>query len=670
MAAGRGGSGGRADTDGGAGGNAGVVDGDAGAGGNAGVVDGSGGDGGAGGVGGDGGGMAIGNGGGGAPTSGSLAPPCINKLYDRTISLGASPILINIVMSDPDTPADELEVSAVSSNALLVRSDQDILIDGTGATRTVYVAPLPNKVGQTTITLTVSDGELESSSSLELTVTDSPIMSGLYDTGSVKNVPVSLFNINVSDDLTAGADIDVTATSSNVTLLPDAGIDIVNDGPIRNFTLNFAADQIGTTTVTVTADDDDPESAATTVSFEVTVVETPVTDTELVSRASDPGPIGDGYSYDPSFSSEGRYVAFTSNASNLVPADDSGQDVFVWDRLAKTVKRVTSGMGYGWASAISGDGEMVAFLTDVPLTLDDDNSDTDVYVVDLVSDLPELVTPGSPAGGTVSLRPAISHDGRYVVFSTGLGLVEADTNDAPDVYSRDRMLGTTTRVSVSSSGAQAEGSSALSVSISADGSQVVFDSAAKDLIDGVTDPDARYDVFLHGGGATRRLSQNPLTLEPANADSFSAALSADGSVVVFASNASNLIDCDDNPTSDVFAYVLATDTIELVSVPSDEFPAGSEASLPMVSGDGRYVLFQADAWTPTGVGGYHTYVRDRLAGTTKLVDRSFSGHRPNSESAAATISADGAFVAFSSGADNIVLFDDNLAYDVFVQPRP
>ncbi len=631
----QGGSSGRAETDGGAGGHGGLDD-------------------------------VAGIGGGGAPGIGP-APPCISALYDLTIPYGSTASYITVTLSDPDTPLGKLELSAVSSNTALVRSDEDIQLDGSNGQFWFDVTP-GFSTGKTTITLTVSDGELQSSSSFELTVTDSPILFGAFDTGSVKNVPLS-FTIDVADDLTPADEVNVTATSSNTTLLPDAGIDIVNYG-WRILTFNFAADQTGTSTVTLTADDDDPESSTTTVSFRVTVIEAPVNETELVSRASNPGPIGNYYSGQASFSSDGSYVAFASSASNLVPADDSGSDAFVWDRQNQSIQRVSPGIGQSYSPVLSADGTTLAFSADSQILPGDSDDMIDIYVVDLDSNLPELVSvrddEGPEVPGGHNDYPAISQDGRFVSFTSYASLVDGDDNGKGDIYVRDRELGTTTRVTVSSSGIGANDSTFQS-SISADGALIAFDSLATNLIDGDVDTAENFDVFLHSEDETRRLSQNPETLEPGNGTSGFPGVSADGSVVVFDSTASNLIGCDENGRRDIFAYVVASDTIELVSVPSDEFPAGAESIRPAVSGDGRYVVFQAAA---PAIPNAHIYVRDRDLGTTKRVDRSYSGHYPNYEGMYPAISGDGASIAFVSGADNIVLFDDNLAADVFVVPWP
>jgi hypothetical protein len=632
-------------------------------------------DGGQGGNGGASGDGASGLGGGGASGSGGGAPPCVSALSDLTVPLGEnSSAYIPVAIDDPDTPVEELVLSAVSSNAVVVRSNEDIQIEGSGGRRYVNIAPRQS-TGKTTITLTVSDGELQSSSIFELEVTNLPIVTGLFDMGSVKNVPLR-FAVQVSDDITPQSDIEVSATSSNLTLLPEAGIDIWDDGYARSFTLTFAPDQTGTTIVTVTARDDSPNALATIANFQVTVVEAAATEAELVSRAGESGPIGDSYSDTASLSSDGHYVAFVSRATNLVLGDDSGADAFVWDRLEKTIRRVTPGLGDSTRPVISGDGQTVAFQNDVALVLEDADDASDVYAIDPLSNLPELVSvrddEGPELAGGLAYAPiSLSDDGRFVSFTSNAPLVEGDDNGKADIYERDRSLGTTTRMSVSSTGIQANEDS-FQASMSADGEKVVFESQATNLIDGFTDPDSAYDIFLRSDGLTRRVSQNPESLEHGNGDSNGARLSADGSVVVFDSSASNLIGCDENAERDVFAYVVDGGAIELISVPLDGLAAGSMSFGAAVSGDGRYVVYQSRT-DLTGVAfdaGYHVYVRDRFEGTTKLVDRPYAGHYPNGMGFNPAISADGEFVAFTAIADNIVLYDDNFWHDVFVVPRP
>ncbi len=613
---------------------------------------------GAGADGGSGGDGARGIGGKGAAGTSNSAPPCISAFRDLTLVWRGSAD-IPFTISDPDTPNDELELNAVSDNPVLVDTFE---FSGEGTMR-VLKPKLRDDPEPANITVTVSDGEFQSSSTFELRVTHAPILDGLFDRGTVKNVPLH-FTIGVNDDDTEFGEPVVSATSDNTALLPNDGIDIGASGALRAFTLNPALDQVGTAKITVRATDVDDNM--TEGSFELTVVEAPANDAELVSRASNDGAIGNSSSYDPSLSSDGRYFAFSSGASNLVPNAGVGYGAFVGDHLAKSIRMVTSGLEPGNGTVISDHGNIVAFVTPARMVLADDDDAPDVYVVDLGTDLAELVSVAESEGlellgGETMWPPALSFDGSFVAFSTNVPLVAEDDNDRYDIYVRDRNPGTTNRV------VDTGDSFGTQVSISADGAKVVFASTARNLIDGVTDPEEFGDVFLRTDSETKRLSQNPQTLEPANADSSVPELSTDGTVVVFESMATNLIGCDENPSSDIFAYDLESNTIELVSVVSDEFPIGSQARSPAVSGDGRYVVFESLG--PTLTAGYHTYIRDRMDRTTKRIDRSYSGHFAE-DSYAAAISADGRFVAFTSESDNILLLDDNSSTDVFVAPRP
>ena len=206
--------------------------------------------------------------------------------------------------------------------------------------------------------------------------------------------------------------------------------------------------------------------------------------------------------------------------------------------------------------AISSDGAFVAFSTDQDgLVAGDVNGEQDVVVRDLVAGVTELASvdsSGAQADGASS-DPAISADGRYVAFtSVATNLVAGDTNGRADVFVRDRQTGTTTRVSLDSGGGEAD-ADCLHPSLSADGRLVGFVSAATDLVAG--DGNGVSDVFLHDTvtGATTRLSVDPSGAE-GNGASDAAQLSADGRSVCFHSVASDLVANDTNGTDDVFLH--------------------------------------------------------------------------------------------------------------------
>jgi Tol biopolymer transport system component len=189
-----------------------------------------------------------------------------------------------------------------------------------------------------------------------------------------------------------------------------------------------------------------------------------------------------------------------------------------------------------------------------------------------------------------SMSPAISADGRYVAFeSYASNLVAGDTNDRRDVFVGDRVTGTTERVSVSSSGTQAN-SRSMSPAISADGRYVAFNSDARNLVAG--DTNRAQDVFVHNRstGTTRRVSKSSSGTQ-ANQRSSTGGISADGRYVAFESWASNLVAGDTNDRSDVFVRDRATGTTQRVSVSSAGTQANQGSWDPAVSADGRYVAF-------------------------------------------------------------------------------
>lgn len=212
----------------------------------------------------------------------------------------------------------------------------------------------------------------------------------------------------------------------------------------------------------------------------------------------------------PAVSSDGRFVAFTSWASNLVPNDTNQRyDVFVRDLWLHTTTLVSSsssgsvGEAESRAPSMSADGRYVAFSgVSSNLVPGDTNGQNDVFVKDRWTGTTERVDVSSSGaqggGGGLGLIPVdgttISADGRFVGFgSKYANLVPGDTNLRYDMFVRDRWLGETTRVSVSTSGAQANDIS-KSIAISGDGSVIVFDSPATNLVPG--DTNAWGDVFV------------------------------------------------------------------------------------------------------------------------------------------------------------------------------
>jgi Tol biopolymer transport system component len=254
--------------------------------------------------------------------------------------------------------------------------------------------------------------------------------------------------------------------------------------------------------------------------------------------------------------------------------------------------------------------------------------------------------------------------------SSAANLVSADTNQTVDVFVRDRRTGRTSRVSVSSTGAQANGGS-YNPSISADGRYVAFESAATNLVSADTNGD--FDVFIRDRhtGRTSRVSRSTAGAQ-ANGGSTGGAVSADGRYVAFASDATNLTPADTNGLTDAFVRDLRRGTTTLVSVSGAGVQGDHGSGGAQISADGRYVTFWSYASnlvTDDGNVFSDVFLRDRLTGRTTLVSRALAGAAADEYSSSATISASGRYVAFWSFASNLVAGDTNNGGDIFLWDR-
>ncbi len=268
------------------------------------------------------------------------------------------------------------------------------------------------------------------------------------------------------------------------------------------------------------------------------------------------------------------------------------------------------------------------------------------------------------AGAGSSGSPAVSsRDGSIVAFeSVAEDLATGDANGAADVFVRDG-AGVLTRVSVASGGGEADGASGAPA-MSGDGRLVVFESDAANLVG--DDTNGVRDVFLHDrtSGETKRVSVTSGEDEASGASS-GAAISSDGGLVAFSSVAPDLVAGDANEVSDVFVRDVAAGTTVRVS---DGGSASWDAAL---SGDGAVVAFTSEA--PLGAGDTNgladVYVRAMAGGTPERVSLADGGGDPDGPSGAASLGRDGAVVAFESGAGNLVAGDANRVADVFMRDR-
>jgi len=263
-----------------------------------------------------------------------------------------------------------------------------------------------------------------------------------------------------------------------------------------------------------------------------------------------------------------------------------------------------------------------------------------------------------------SLWASISADGRYVAFESGAdNLVSGDTNGAPDIFVHDRLTGETTRASLGMGGVQAN-SGSYRAAISGDGRYVGFLSGATNLVSG--DTNNVDDAFVHDRqtGNTVRVSVSSAGEQGNDQTDHYLALSANGRFAVFCSDATNLVDGDNNAKVDVFVHDLQTHTTERVNVSSDEAEADASGWDPSISADGNLVVFSSGATnlvTEDANNASDVFVRDRQAGTTFLATVNSNGEQADHGGNAGFLSASGRYVVFSSSANNL-MSDDNYGF--------
>lgn len=373
-----------------------------------------------------------------------------------------------------------------------------------------------------------------------------------------------------------------------------------------------------------------------------------------------------------SISADGRVFAFTSHASNLVVDDTNGvADVFIYNSNTQQVNRASlsnEGMqanAASYAPSLSVDGRYVAFESDATeLVLDDTNGKRDIFVRDLITGRTERVSIGSgfAEANSDSFNPRISFEGRFIVFeSDASNLVTGDTNKSRDIFIRDRHLGVTHRVSVSESGGQADRDSFLP-SLSADGRYVVFESLATNLVK--RDVNNASDIFLVDRTLeeVRRLSASEAGDE-GNGPSMLATISSGGSHVAFRSFSTNLVESDGNSSWDVFLYEISTGNLALISRSSGGVQGNPSLTNPLVkplrpslSTNGRYVAYQSDAAELDPADDNlltDIFVWDRMNSSTERVSVGSVGEEPNAHTFGPAISGSGRLVAFLSASTSL-----------------
>lgn len=449
---------------------------------------------------------------------------------------------------------------------------------------------------------------------------------------------------------------------------------------------------------------------------------------------------GGGDSTAPVLSADGRWAAFHSRAENLVTNDHNGNalDVFVRDLTAgvtvlASVNRSGSsgGNGRSWLGALSADAKWLAFTSEASdLAAKDANDQSDVFLRDLTAGVTTLVSvnrDGTGAGDGPSSNPALSADGRLIVFeSDASDLAPGDINGVTDIFLRDLRSGTTALVSVESAGGSSGNDRSTSPIITPDGRFVAFVSKATNVVAGVTNQLGEvYVRDLQAGKtiwasaqATNFVAMLSIARSPQIA-SYNPALSADGRFVVFKTASSdtrqalifrhdlstgqtllvsssgfgNVIGASDfsgpvissdgqtiafesrhtNSAQRVISvWNAATETTTVASVNTNgTVSASGNSDTLALSADGRYVAFLSTAndlvSAPVG-GSSQIYVRDLTTKTTQIVSSGPNGGAvDHGDLTAVSLSADGRVVAFHTRAAGLVVDDWNAAQDVFAR---
>jgi len=488
----------------------------------------------------------------------------------QVAAVNDAPIAPSVTVTTPeDTPITIAPLASDVDGGLLtfttITFPVDGTLSGTGASRTY--TPSLNTTGSRSFTFRVSDGQVTATATVTIVITpvnDPPV--AIHDFAATDvNTPLT-FNVVGND---TDVDGDVLALDSVVAPV-HGSVEIVGG----QFVYTPETDFTGVELVTYTIVDGHGGSATSHVH------------------------VGTG-TFPPGAPTE--TVAAVGGVSSFLPQN---------------------------APVISGDGRIIAMVTTAALVAGDTNNRSDIYVFDRgtrVFARVSVASNGGQANGT-SQHPSVSADGRYVVFeSDSTNLVPGDTNSRFDVFRHDRVTGETVRVSVASGGGQGSGHSA-SGTISDDGNLVAFASDAFTLV--ANDANGATDIFVRdvAAGTTTRVS---VTATGGEADlaSTGPTISGDGRIVSFSSPATNLVAGDTNNVSDVFLRDLVAGTTTRVSVSSTGVEGNRLSGSASLSHDGRFVSFLSSATNlvPNATSSDQLFVRDTQAQTTTFTLEAFVG---------------------------------------------
>ena len=319
-------------------------------------------------------------------------------------------------------------------------------------------------------------------------------------------------------------------------------------------------------------------------------------------------------------------MLYRSVATNLVAGDTLGhEDIFLFNRATATTERVSVGAGGVQGNGPAKSAAMSGNLTD-----------------------------GNP---------------RYIVFtSAASNLVAGDVNGMVDVFLRDRVAATTTRISTGPGGVAANGDSFQPV-VSDNGRFIAYSSSASNLVPGDTNNASDVFVLDRQTSTTERVSTG--FVGEGTGSSTAPQISADGRFVAFDSSADDLVPGDDNISYDIFVRDRSNGSLERVSVGTDGVQGEGDSETPSMSRDGRFIAFDSDAEEFSSIDGnisVDVYVRDRLSHTTERASEKANGFEAFADSTGASISPDGRYVGFDTDSgDFFETADVNDDYDVYLK---
>ncbi len=404
----------------------------------------------------------------------------------------------------------------------------------------------------------------------------------------------------------------------------------------------------------------------------------------LLSRASvsSSGIEANGDSKQSVVSGNGRYIAFTSNATNLVDNDTNGvSDIFLRDRIKGITRRIsvasdgTQANQNSFNPSISADGRFITFISDADnLVSGDNNKLADVFLYDTTNDIVKQISPPrealppftpTPTSSPVvssALSASISPNGRYIAFSL-LNFSSAKTAiveyNRDDIYVYDYDTGITKNITSATPGGKHN-----NFFIANDGT-VVYDKR-QSINYSVSRPSASF-IYNPQTQTTTLIAGLPQQLfQGLNTEVNS--ITSDGKFAVVNSELNNLVREDTNNAADIFVYDIANKTFRLASTNSNSKQGNSSSFLGAISGNGRFLAFSSTASNLVSNdtnGVEDIFVKNLTTGRTERVSSNIFGKQSNGRSFAVSVSDDGHVVTYSSDAKNLIRNDTNNKTDIF-----